>query len=497
MVHTVADVLAATARRTPDGVALVHAGSHITWAALDTRVSAFAYGARERGLRAGDRVALVLANRTEFVVAHYGAIRAGLVSVPINPQLTSHELAQRTHDTAPSLVICDASSEVAVREALMTNQIGTSGVIAVGSPGWGDLVRPDRAAMPATAPAPESIALLMFTAGTDGRARAAMLSHRAMLAAVEQFGALDPQPVAHDDTMLLSLPLVDPQALNGLLGLAVSVGATVVLERRLDPDDAFSLLEREGVSVVAAAPSLFTDWTSRPEVAQALRGVRLIASGQAAMSPAVSSQLLTLTGQRVWEGYGMVEATAVITSTSGLPSSAGSVGRALPGIELRVLDVDGDDVDEGDPGEVMVRGTTLFSGFWPDGVNGPGPDGWFDTRDVAYLDDDGDLHLVDRRHDLIVVNGFPVYPREVELVIAMLDAVAECAVVGVDHPSSGQAVMALVVAVPDSGLSADEVLVHCSVRLARFKRPTIVEFVDQLPHVASGAIERHRLRSLR
>jgi len=498
MGSTVAELLAQTAARDPDGVALVHAGNRITWASLDSRASAFAAGALNRGLRGGGssvapaRVAIVTAPRSEFVVAHLGALRAGLVSVPLNPALTSHELAQRTHDTRPSLVICDPTTEVAVREALTLNHIGTEVVVPVGSADWGDLVRTDRSAAPSAAPDPEAPAALMFTGGVHARAQAATLSHRAMLGAIDQFGTVDPAPLRADDVLLLSLPLVHAQTLNSVVGLAIAVGATVVIDRRHDPQESIDLLEREGVTVVAADPALLGQWAASPDVGL-LEGVRLLAIGQGSVPSAVAQQLLTLTGTPVWEGYGMAEAGGLITCTAGRDGEPGSVGVALPGVELRVVDTDGDDVDDdGDPGEVVVRSASLFSGYWPDGRGRPDP--WLATDDVAYVDESGGLHLVDRRHDMIVVSGFPVFPREVEEALASMPGVAECAVVGVEHPATGQAVVALVVAAPGARPEPEAVVAHCAGLLARHKCPTIVRLVDELPHTESGAVQRHLLQ---
>ena len=190
----------------------------------------------------------------------------------------------------------------------------------------------------------------------------------------------------------------------------------------------------------------------------------------------------------------MAESSGLLTCTGDRLSADASVGHPLPGVELRLVDVDGEDIDEeGDPGEIYVRSQALFSGLWPDGASAPDAQGWFATRDVAYLDEAGDLHLVDRRHDLIVVNGFPVYPHEVEVVIDSLDGVSESAVVGVEHPVTGQAVTALVVLGLESTVTPDELREHCALRLARHKCPTTIEIVDSLPHTEFGIVQRHGL----
>jgi long-chain acyl-CoA synthetase len=171
-----------------------------------------------------------------------------------------------------------------------------------------------------------------------------------------------------------------------------------------------------------------------------------------------------------------------------------SIGRAVPGVELTLVDEQGRPVEDGDPGEIRVRGANLFSGYWPDGEGGPDADGWFGTGDVAFVDDDGDLHLVDRRRELILVSGFNVYPREVEDVLVQHPDVQEAAVLGITHPYTGESVKAIVVLRPGARLSAEDVIAHCAQSLARFKCPTAVEFVAELPHSATGKVSKGRLR---
>jgi long-chain acyl-CoA synthetase len=211
----------------------------------------------------------------------------------------------------------------------------------------------------------------------------------------------------------------------------------------------------------------------------------------------VLHRVLEVTVHHVFEVYGMTETAPVLTSTlMSVAGKASSIGRPVPGVELRLVDEAGHEVEEGDPGEIMVRGANLFSGYWPDGADGPDDDGWFATGDIAVTDEDGDLHLVDRRRELILVSGFNVYPREVEDVIAAHRDVEEVAVLGIEHPYTGESVKALVVRRPGSALTADDIVAHAARSLARFKCPTVVELVDELPHTAIGKVAKGRLREL-
>jgi long-chain acyl-CoA synthetase len=223
--------------------------------------------------------------------------------------------------------------------------------------------------------------------------------------------------------------------------------------------------------------------------------VRLAVSGAAPLPPDVLRRMREQTGQPVYEGYGLTETAPVVTTTLVADDAKpGSIGRPLPGIELRLVDEHGQEVDEEDPGEIVVRGRNLFSGYWPSGSDGPDAQGWFATGDVAYADADGDLYLVDRRRELILVSGFNVYPREVEAVLGEHPDVAEIAVIGIPHPYTGQSVKALIV--PTAGSSPDpaQLTAFAARSLARFKCPTSVEFVPSLPHSATGKVSKDQLR---
>ncbi len=206
-------------------------------------------------------------------------------------------------------------------------------------------------------------------------------------------------------------------------------------------------------------------------------------------------RLQDTSGHHVFEGYGLTETAPVLTTTlMSEAAKADSIGRPVPGVELRLVDEAGNDAEEGDPGEILVRGPNVFLGYWPDAADGPDADGWFATGDIALLDEDGDLHLVDRRRELILVSGFNVYPREVEQVLLGHPGVHEAAVLGIAHPYTGESVKALVVPVRGARLTADELIAHCARSLARFKCPTAVEVVDELPHSATGKVSKGRLR---
>ena len=492
----VADLVRAAAARRPGGVALVHlptvgARTATTWSALDADVDATAAGLRTAlGLHEGDRVALAMANTPAFVTSYFAMLRAGLVAVPLNIGYTAPEIARLLAEADVKVVLCDDSTLTVVEEAVAGSHrvhIDPAGLDAVTAAGRGS-------AAPTADRGGEDLAVLMFTSGTSGRPRAAMLTHRALLTNLEQCLALEPTPMGEDDVVLLVLPLFHIYGLNTGLGMVAATAATGVLVERFDPVGTAALVQSESVTNVPGAPPMYVAWAAA-EAYEELRGVRILASGASSLPPAVLEQVQTAVGITIREGYGLTETAPVVTSTLASPVvKAGSIGRPIPGVQVRLVDEGGTDVLDDDAGELWVRGANLFSGYWPDGSGGPDPDGWWATGDVAYADQDGDLFLVDRRKELVIVSGFNVYPREVEDALAEHPDVAEVAVIAVPHPYTGEAVKAFVVPRDGAALQPEDVTAHAATRLARFKRPTIVTLVAALPHSATGKVAKGKLR---
>lgn len=492
---SIAGFLRESARRDPQGTCLIAGPRRLTWAEVDAAVDAFTAGLIQRGLHAGERIALLLGNSPEFVIAYFGAARAGLVSVPMNPAYTAPEVAVLLADSGARLLLVQSGTADVGREA--TAALPSCELIAVDGSDWRDLLAAGEGVVLAEAATPpEALALLLFTAGTSGRPKGAMLTHGALRANIEMLLALDAPPaVTADDVALLVLPMFHVYGLNTGLGLAIAAGATVVISDQFDPAQTLALVREHRVTTIPAAPAMFQAWCRVPDAREAMTSIRLLSSGGSPLPVDAFDAFAAHTGHQVFEGYGMTETAPVVATTlvTGVPVP-GSVGRPLPGLEVRLVDDDGLDVDEGDPGELWVRGPSVFRGYWPQGEGGPDAEGWFHSGDVAYADESGDLHLVDRRREVILVNGFNVYPREIELVIDQMPEVLEAAVVGVPDDATGEAVTALVVCRP--GTSVEQIAQFCAARLARFKCPTTIRIVDALPHSATGKVAKGRLREV-
>jgi long-chain acyl-CoA synthetase len=530
--RSLASLVRTAARARPDAPAVVTRDERLTWAELDADVDRAAAGYAARELAPGDRVAVQLPNGLAWLRAVLGALRAGLVVVPVNTAYTEPELEYLLTDSGASLLVAPAP-----RDEL-------AGVPVCPGPPEGD------GPPPAVADDDEALAFLCYTSGTTGRPRGAMLTSGALRANQEQCLAMTPPPVRPDDRVLLVLPLFHVYGLNAGFGMVAATGACAVLLESFDPRATLAVMAEEQVTAVPGAPPMYHAWLaaadadgSDADLRRGFAAVRIASAGAAPLPEEVWTAMRDRAAVTVWEGYGLTEASPVVASTlaTGRPKP-NCIGGPIPGVELTLRDTAdtgplpdvaqddpdgspadevalpaadddgepapaddaaGDDVrrdvpaddDEG-PGELWIRGPNLFSGYWPDGADGPDADGWLGTGDLAYRDADGDLHLVDRRSDLILVSGFNVYPAEVERVLDTHPAVAESAVIGVPDARTGSAVRAVVALVPGEALTFDELRDHAAASLARYKVPTSVHFLPALPHSLTGKVSRARLREL-
>lgn len=523
----IADLLRATAQRDPDHPALIlidppagttDAGDpaedrRVTWADLDADVDAVCRGLLAEGLAPGDRIAIRMANVLEFPVTYFAAARAGLVVVPVNPAYTARELAH---------ILTDAGAERLFSTADLPDPAGLADD-PLPVPTTTTLPRADGPA-PAPGAGGDDLAVLLYTSGTTGLPKGAMLPHRALLANLDQCAQLSPAPMTPADIVLLALPLFHVYGLNAAMGMLARTGATAVLLRRFDVAASLAAMARYRVTNVPGAPPIYRAWLEHGEPAAlraALASVRMATSGAAPLPAALLNRMREEFAVTIFEGYGLTETAPVLASTLATGRiKPGCIGQPIPGVALRlwdgptvvdpavvltddpVADADpygdpyGEPDEDDDTGEIQVRGANVFLGYWPDGRDGPDSHGWFATGDVGYRDTDGDLYLVDRRRDLILVNGFNVYPREVETVLGSHPGIAEAAVLGVSDQRTGESVRAVVVLGADQQLTEAEVIDWAGQRLARFKCPASVQFVEELPHSVTGKISKARLREL-
>lgn len=513
MEPNLADLLTRARAEEPHRTALSEAatGRRTTWAGLDELAWQVAAGLYDAGLVAGVRVAVVTGNRIEAVAAYLGILRAGMVAVPVDPHVTTGELVRVLVDSGARLVVCDGQAVTTTRAAALglAEALRAAGrddatrprVVTVGTPAqagertWEELVAGGSRPAPPRAD-PESLAVLLYTSGASGRPRAAMLSHRALLANVEQVA--EGAGLLHgNDVVLGVLPLHHTYGLCVVLGQVLRQHARLVLVDGFEAEPVLDIVEDEAVTVAPLTPTALEAWLAVPSLEERVGPLRTVFSGSAPLGADVAAAFHDRTGLTVAQGYGLTECGVAVTSLT--PGASGDIGRALPGVTLRLRDDAGRAPADGDPGVVEVHGPQLFSGYWPDGRGGPDADGWWTTGDVGLLDADGELHLVDRVSDVVVVSGFPVFPVEVEEVVAELAEVGAVAVVGVDDDRTGEAVVAYVSSVAgldplDAADLEGAVRRHCEARLARFKVPSVVRVVDDLPRTRTGKVQKGRLR---
>ncbi|HET6792873.1 MAG TPA: AMP-binding protein [Acidimicrobiales bacterium] len=474
----------------------------VTYGELREMVAGARGGLARAGVRPGDRVILALPNDWPFVVAYLAVLGAGAVAVPVDPTLPGPALADEMSVVGPSAAVVSTASAAALSASgaapgLVVVSGGASDAFP-GAPVLEELMTGEGG--PVVDRQPGDLAVLVFTSGTAGPPKAAMLTHGSLLANLQQVQQHPGRAVLRGDVAYGVLPFFHVFGINVVLGLALLAGSSVLIVDRFDAAEALRDIPGRRVRLLAGAPPLFAALAAEPgATGDELRSVRLAISGAAPLPPEVDEAFTSRFGLPLWQGYGLTEASPVVTSSvvGGSPKP-GSVGVAVPGLEVRLVDEAGDDALVGDPGEVWVRGPNVFAGYWGD-EEATGevltPDGWLRTGDVGVVDDDGYLYLVDRAKDLIIVSGFNVYPAEVEDALLTHPDVAEAAVVGVAAADTGEAVKAFVVARPGTRPTPDDLRAHVAGLLARYKCPRVVEVVDALPRGIGGKVVRRSLEA--
>jgi len=479
-----------------DAVAIVSRGRPTTYGELRRQVASARGALGEAGVQQGDRVAIACANNRYFVVSFLAVVGAGAIAVPVNPTSPAAELERELAKIEAVMIIAGPTGAAA---AAAIDRAAVPSLRAVVLPEQLDTMLEATPAGVVDRDA-DDIAVLIFTAGTAGSPKAAMLSHGNLLANIRQIQATPDRALHVDDVSYGVLPMFHIFGLNVVLGVTLFAGGRVVLAERFDPVSALDSIRDHGVTVLAGAPPMWAAWSSLPGArADAFRTVRIAASGASRLPVEVERAFRERYGLVISEGYGLTEASPTVTSSVGSDVPDGSIGRPIPGVEIRLVDEDGEDAFLGDPGEIWVRGPNVFKGYWEDPAataDALTPDGWLRTGDIAIADDAGNLTIVDRVKDLIIVSGFNVFPAEVEETLLEHPGVEAAAVVGVDHPHTGETVKAYVVAAPGAHVDEQSLIDYCATRVARYKCPTKVLFIDDLPQGMGGKVLRRTLRWL-
>jgi len=448
------------------------------------------------GAKPGDRIAAQVEKSVSAAFLYLGALQAGCVFLPLNPAYQRGELSYLLGDAQPRVFVTRPDNRAMAEE--FARELGIAHTLVLDDQGGGELMdaasaQPARFAT--VMRAADDLAAILYTSGTTGRPKGAMLSHRNLSVGVRVLhGAWGFQP---QDVLLHILPLYHFHGLFVALHCALYNGSSVFFETRFDARRAVELLRRS--TVCMGVPTHYSRLLAEPALEpEACTGMRLFISGSAPLLPSVFTAFHERTGHTILERYGMTEGGMFASNPYEGERRSGTVGKALPGISLRVADKDDRPVAAGATGGVQVKGESVFTGYWklPEKTAQEHTgDGYFRTGDLGVLSEDGYLTIVGRDKDLIISGGLNVYPKEIEAVIDALPGVKESAVIGIQDGDFGEAVTAIVVKEAAAATTADEVIQAVRANLAGFKVPKKVHFVDDLPRNAMGKVQKNQLRA--
>jgi long-chain acyl-CoA synthetase len=490
----IAQHLERAARHFPDQLAIIFEGRTVTYATLQERVDRTAHALVQSGVHAGDRVGLFLPNIPEFVVTYLAIEKVGGIAVSANVMLTTEELRYLIEDSGARLLFTAASLANAWQPLASDIQV----IVCEGEvDGYPTLDAPTAdAAAPFRAREMErdDPAAILYTSGTTGKQKGATLSHGNLLS--NTFTTAQLQHFLPDDRLLLFLPLFHVFGQNAILNSCFAAAATVVLQRRFDAEETLAVIERQRVTLFFAVPTIYIALLNMAVEPKRLASVRYYFSAAATMPVEIANRWQATYGLPIAEGYGLTETSPFASYNHIWHHRPGSVGAPIDNVEIKVFDADDREVDRGTWGEIVIRGPNIMLGYWnrPEDSAQALRNGWFHSGDIGYVDDDGYIFLVDRVKDMINSAGFKIWPREVEEVLFTHPAIRECAVVGLPDDLKGEIPAVYIVLRAGSSLTADEMEVFCRQKLATYKVPRYVEFVEALPKNATGKILKRVLR---
>ncbi|MEH7128490.1 fatty acid--CoA ligase family protein [Neobacillus drentensis] len=484
-----------------------------TYAELEGAITKFASGLQKLGVKQGDHIALLLGNSPHFVISLYGALRLGVTVIPVNPIYTADEigyilnngdvkavialdmaipLVEKMHTFLPKIehyIFCETdpnSRGESKFESLSASskmksfaEVVTSGEITFMGPELKD----------------DDTAIILYTSGTTGKPKGAMLTHKNLYINAKDVGQY--LKMNSDDKVVTVLPMFHVFCLTVALNAPLLSGATLLIAPKFSPREIFELIKENQATVFAGVPTMYNFLFQNPDgKTEDLKSLRLCISGGASLPVALLKNFEQKFNVVVSEGYGLSEASPVTCfNPLDRPRKPGSIGTSILRVENKIFNELGEEVPVGEVGELVVRGPNVMKGYYqmPEETTAAIRNGWLHTGDLARMDEDGYFYIVDRKKDLILVGGYNVYPREVEEVIYNHSDVVEVAVLGVPDPNLGEAVKAYVVS-KNPKLTAEQLLVYCSQHLAKYKVPSSIEFIEELPKNTTGKILRRALK---
>jgi long-chain acyl-CoA synthetase len=499
-------ILRESAKRDPDHVAVILDSFKFTYGQLDALSSQVASSLRAAGLAKGDRVGLMLPNVPQFPIAYYGILKAGGIVVPMNVLLKAPEVSFYMGDSgARYLIVWDDFAAEALKGIASLHDVTTFVALKpgatdapAGTRSFTELMGGDPK-FDAETTQGDDTAVILYTSGTTGKPKGAELTHLNLF--------MNAHMVSHvfgsgpQDVTLAVLPMFHSFGQSSVMNVALHVGSTLTLVPRFDTDKVMEVIQRDRVTIFPGVPTMFFALLHHPSADKYdLSSLRVAISGGAAIPGEVIQAFERKFGTTILEGYGLSETSPTASfNVSVEERKVLSIGKPLFGVEMKIFDIDDKELPAGkdNVGEIVIRGHNVMKGYWnqPQANIEAFKGGWFHTGDLGYVDEDGFFFIVDRKKEMIIRGGFNVYPREVEEVIYTHPAVAEAAVIGVPDERLGEEVKAVVALKPGAEASAEDIIAFVKERVAAYKYPRTIQFVDTLPKGATGKILKKELKA--
>ncbi|HDL90029.1 MAG TPA: long-chain-fatty-acid--CoA ligase [Thermodesulforhabdus norvegica] len=502
----VAQILAQSGARNPGKIAVDFEGTPYTYAQIDERVKRCAGFLKQIGVKKGDRVAIQVPKSMEFVYVHLATLALGAICVPLNTGYPASEVQYFIEDSGSTVFVTYSSGFSSVEnavgsikglEVILLDDQSPSGH----EPLCDHLEKASDTDLRTYPTEPDDVAVLFYTSGTTGKPKGAMITHKNLISNTQALHEI--WHWSDQDVLLHVLPLFHVHGLAVALYGGLYAGATIVMHERFDPRRTWETLEKVPCTIFMGVPTMYyrmmQEWESvQPDLSK----MRVFISGSAPLLENLFYRFEKTTGFRILERYGMTEAL-MITSNPYEPERRipRSVGYPLPGMKIRIVSEEGEDVEPGQVGEVWVKGNNVFKGYWnnPEKTSETFCDGWLKSGDLGYQDPEDDLrlYLVGRAKELIITGGYNVYPKEVENVLEEHESVMESAVVGIPDQDYGEKVVAAVVLKGDmKSINPEELIKYCKTKLASYKCPKMIFKMDSLPRNAMGKVQKHVLQKV-
>lgn len=506
---TLPELLERANERYPDRSAVYFMGQEMNYAALFAQATRFAAALSEAGIKQGDRVAIMLPNCPQYIIAYYGILTLGAIVVQVNPMSVEREVEHLLSDSGAKAIIVYGPLLPRVNGAPYSEKLALKLVVELspesktyedGAISFETLIsEADLSLLPQVEFTSEDIAVLQYTGGTTGLSKGAMLTHRNLAANAQQSYYLFGSQSDEQERILTVLPLFHVYAMTVAMNASVFGGWQMILLPRFQPEEVLQTIKATKPTVFPGAPTMYIALNAYPGAEQyGISSIRLCVSGSAPLPVEVMRSFENKTQGVIIEGYGLSEASPVTHFNPIEKRKPGSIGTAISFTESKIVHL-GDPTKELGPneiGELLVRGPQVMKGYWnmPEETAATLVDGWLHTGDIARMDEEGYFYIIDRKKDMILAGGYNIYPRDVEEVLYQHPAVQEAVVIGVPDAYRGETVKAFIVKKQNAEVTEDELNSFCREHLSAYKAPRIYEFRDALPKTAAGKILRRTLR---